>query len=222
MPDKGVIDVVEIRTYTEADRQRMRALFARAGEGSPTESLWGHVESEAAIYLHPYLDLEPDSVLLAVGDDGELTGYLTGCLDTARFPSESKRMERAIKEYRLVFKRSTAKFFATAAFDGITGLVRRQPGAGELSDPRWPAHLHINVQPDARGTGAADGLMNTWLQKLRETGSAGCHLQTLCENTRAVRFFERMGFVKHGPTPLVPGIRYRGRRLHQQTMVWNP
>ncbi|MEV0050559.1 hypothetical protein AB0H34_08720 [Saccharopolyspora shandongensis] len=64
--------------------------------------------------------------------------------------------------------------------------------------------------------------MNRWLDRLREAGSPGCHLQTLCENTRAVRFFERMGFAKHGPTPLVPGIRHDGKRLHQQTMVWNP
>jgi len=33
---------------------------------------------------------------------------------------------------------------------------------------------------------------------------------------------ERMGFVAHGPQLLVPGITYNGKRLHQQTMVWNP
>jgi hypothetical protein len=37
-----------------------------------------------------------------------------------------------------------------------------------------------------------------------------------------VRFFERMGFAKHGPTPLVPGIWHGGRKLHQQAMVWSP
>jgi hypothetical protein len=55
--------------------------------------------------------------------------------------------------------------------------------------------------------------------RLRVTGTPGCYLQTLVENTRAVDFFERMGFRKHGPTPVVPGIRDKGRRLHQQTMV---
>jgi hypothetical protein len=28
-----------------------------------------------------------------------------------------------------------------------------------------------------------------------------------------------MGFVAHGPTPLVPGLRYERRRVHQLTMV---
>ncbi|MGV9777649.1 hypothetical protein [Streptosporangium sp. NPDC003464] len=50
----------------------------------------------------------------------------------------------------------------------------------------------------------------------------GCHLQTLVENTRAVRFFERVGFTGHGPTPLVPGLGHGGERLHRRTMVWSP
>lgn len=55
MPD------VEIRPYGEDDRAVAESLFRAAGEGAPTESLWGHVESEAAIYLAPYLDIEPES-----------------------------------------------------------------------------------------------------------------------------------------------------------------
>jgi hypothetical protein len=70
------------------------------------------------------------------------------------------------------------------------------------------------------GSGCSDGLMRRWFDRLIDTGSPGCYLQTLVENTRAVRLFERMGFEKHGPTPLVPGIRHGGTRLHQQTMVW--
>ncbi|QHE71500.1 GCN5-related N-acetyltransferase [Rhodococcus sp. WAY2] len=64
--------------------------------------------------------------------------------------------------------------------------------------------------------------MQRWLDLLVASGSPGCYLQTLVENTRAVRFFRRMGFTEHGPTPLVPGLRDNGRRVHQQTMVWNP
>jgi ribosomal protein S18 acetylase RimI-like enzyme len=113
-------------------------------------------------------------------------------------------------------------FFARSALDVASAAVRRQRTAGAVDDARWPAHLHINVARPARGTGAADGLMERWLDRLRQTGSPGCHLQTLVENVRAVRFFERMGFVRHGDAPVVPGMRYQGQRLHQQTMVWTP
>ncbi|MPZ88649.1 MAG: GNAT family N-acetyltransferase, partial [Nitriliruptorales bacterium] len=207
---------MEIRAFTESDRAELRELFDRAGEGAPTASLWEHEESEAAIYLDPYMDLEPDSLFVAMVD-GTLTGYLTGCLDGSTFPSESQRMEQAIRTCRLIFKRKPAAFFARSMVDMAWAAIRREPTPKDFNDAHRPAHLHINVEPQARGTGAADGLVKRWLDRLRENGSPGCHLQTVRENARAVRFFERMGFIKHGPTPLVPGIRYDGKRLHQQT-----
>lgn len=110
-------------------------------------------------------------------------------------------------------------FFVRSLLDMAQVTLRRTPTPGELDDPRWPAHLHINLVPDARGTGAAAGLMHSWFDRLAESGTPGCYAQTLVENTRAVRFFRRMGFTEHGPTPPVPGLRDNGRRVHQQTMV---
>jgi predicted GNAT family N-acyltransferase len=97
------------------------------------------------------------------------------------------------------------------------------PAEYTRTQPRAETTLadRVRVAKGERGTGAADGLMKSWFDRLIESDSPGCYLQTLVENTRAVRFFERMGFIKHGPTPLVPGIRHGGQRLHQQMMVWS-
>lgn len=209
---------MRVRSFQDSDRAALRGLFARAGADSPTESIWGHLDSEAEVYLDPYMDLEPQSLFVAE-NDGTLVGYLTGCADTAAFPSESARMEQAIRRHRLLLRRSSAAFFLRGLLDTASAMVRRAPTAGEFADPRWPAHLHINVAPEARGTGAAAGLMNQWLDRLRSLDSPGCHLQTLVENTRAVRFFEKFDFGPHGPAPTVPGLRYQGDRVHQQTMV---
>lgn len=210
--------MIRVRSFTETDRPMLRAIFREAGEGAPSASLWGHEASEAAIYLDPYMDHAPASLFLAFSDD-ELVGYLTGSLDTASFPSESDRIDRAIADHRLLTKLGPIRFFLRAARDTLIAKVRRQPTAGDFEDRRWPAHLHINVVPAARGTGAARALMTAWDAYLASNGSRGCHLQTIAENTRAIRFFEKCGFVAHGPALLVPGIRERGGRLHQRTMV---
>jgi GNAT superfamily N-acetyltransferase len=106
-----------------------------------------------------------------------------------------------------------------AIWDGIRD---KQGATGELLDERWPAHLHINLLPAARGTGLGRRLMESWLEQLRQAGSAGCHLGTILENTRAVTFFEKMGFEKYGEPSLIQGMRGPdGGRLHQQFMVWS-
>jgi ribosomal protein S18 acetylase RimI-like enzyme len=212
---------MEIRTFAEEDRAELRDLFGRAGQGAPSASLWGHEESEAAVYLTPYMELEPNSLFVAVMN-GALTGYLCGCLDSREFPSESRRIEEAIKKYRLMLRPKPALFFARGLLDVGFSAIRRRPTAADFDDPRWPAHLHINVIPEARRAGVGAALMNRWFDRLKEMGSRGCYLQTLVQNDRAVRFFERMGFEKYGPTPLVPGLRHKGKPVHQQTMVWSP
>lgn len=211
-----------IRPFAPSDQDRLKALFVRAGADSPSSELWGHAESESAVYLDPYVDLEPESLFVAEVD-GELVGYLAGCLDSSRLPSEDERITRVIKQYRLMTRPRSIGFFLRATGDMVWAKARQEETvSGEFSDPRWPAHLHINVAHEARGTGVADALMHRWFDRLTDSGSPGCHLQTLMENTRAVRYFERMGFSAHGSTPLVPGIRDRHRRLHQLTMVRPP
>lgn len=208
-----------IRTYRATDHAALVDLFARAGAGAPTGELWGHTESERAVYLDPYIEHCPDSLFLAQ-HEGRLVGYLTGCPDPASMPDEDELLVRAVARPQVLLRPRTLRFLSRAALDTARARRRREPlASGGLDDPRWPAHLHLNVVPEARGTGAADALMTAWLQQLDETGVPGCYLQTLVENRRAVRFFERSGFTAHGPAALVPGIRHEGRRMHQLTMV---
>jgi len=158
---------MQVRAFTEADRPALRELFERAGEGSPTESLWGHPESEAAIYLTPYMDLEPESLLLAVVG-GEPVGYLAGSLGSA-VPSEEKRIEQAIREYRLLLRPTVVRFFARSLSDLARAKLRRQPTAGVTAPgvqqrgtgrvhapdrsarapPSWPQRSHLQSMTKA-------------------------------------------------------------------------
>lgn len=208
----------DVRRYRAEDRSELFSLFEHAGAGAPTGSLWGHAPSEAEIYLTPYLDYEPESVFVATIDD-RLVGYLAGSTGRGAVPSEEELIVRAVRRHRVFLRPRALAFFCRSMIDTARTSLRRRPKAGALVDARWPAHVHINVERRARGTGIATELIAAFIAHLRTEGVPGVYLQTVVENSRAVRFFAKQAFVPHGPTPQVPGLRYEGKPTHQLTMV---
>ena len=185
--------------------------------GEPAAWYWRDALSFADAWTGYYTDHEPESAFVAVEGDA-VVGYLVGCLDTARAPSPRVAITRLMIRRQLLLRPGTAGFFWRSIGDSLRDA---KVPSGELSDPRWPSHLHINLLPAARGHGAGRGLVTAWLERLRQRGSPGCHLGTLAENTRAIGFFRSMGFELFGAPLLVPGMRLRttGGRMHEQLMV---
>lgn len=217
----GAMSAIGVRGYLPADRPIVRDIsYATGLMGESAESFWRHRESWADVWTSYYTDREPESVHIGTIDDA-IVGYLVGCLNTASMhPSTDELINEAIRRHWLIFRRGTAGFLYRAMLDT---LLDRKSVSGDFIDPRWPAHLHIDLLPSARGTGLGAALMERWLRQLAERGSPGCHLATLIENPRAHSFFERSGFRDRGEPTRVPGLRgARGERLHQQIMVWNP
>jgi ribosomal protein S18 acetylase RimI-like enzyme len=188
--------------------------------GESVASFWRHQASWADVWTSYYADHEPGSLHVATIDDA-LVGYLAGCVDTAAMhPSTDELIMPSVMRHALLLRPGTAGFLYRAMLDGWRDKER---ASGDFIDPRWPAHLHINLLPAARGSGLGRALMARWLGQLIAAGSAGCHLATLVENTRAHSFFLKAGFRDHGEPTLVSGMRTTaGDRLHQQVMVWNP
>lgn len=207
-----------VRKYTPADRPVIEAICYQTGfMGDSASRFWPHMPSFVEIWVAPYMDQEPDSLFVAE-KDGAVAGYLTGCPDTAAGPKLEALMMSAIAKHKLFFRRGTAGFLLRAMLDGLRD---RQAASGDFLDARWPAHLHINLLPEARGTGLGGLLMEAWLDQLRQRAVPGCHLSTILENTRAITFFEKHGFRKHADAPPIGGMRgNNGERLHQQIMVW--
>ncbi len=110
-------------------------------------------------YLDPYVEHCPDTLFLAEAD-GELVGYLTGCPDATVLPGEDERVTEAITRHEVMLRPRSVPFFARSVVDLLTAKVRgHEVASGAAVDDRWPAHLHINLVPQARGTGVASELM---------------------------------------------------------------
>ena len=208
---------IQVRPYRADDRPRIRDICYRTGYmGDPVDGYWRDRRSFQDLFSGYYTDREPESLLVA-DRDGEVMGYLSGCVDTARALDPGRAALRMVAGRALWLRPGTAGFFWRCAADVLR--ARGLP-PGDLVDPRWPAHLHINLLPQLRGRGVGGALMKAWLERLRALGVGGCHLGAFAENTGGIAFFERMGFVRHSAPVRVPGFRLRGGgRMHRQVLV---
>ena len=208
---------IQVRPFDPRDRESIRRMTHLVGYmGEPADWYWRHAESFADIWTSYYTDHEPESLLVAV-DGQKVVGYLTGCVDSRRAPSPAWAITLADLRYALYVRPGTAGFFWRGLADT---LVQRGAPKGKLDDPRWPSHLHINLLPEARGSGVGASLTRAWFARLVQLGSPGCHLGTLHANKRAISFFEQQGFKRFGAPQLAPGMRTpSGGRHHLQLMV---
>lgn len=189
--------------------------------GEP-EWQWRHPDSYADLFTSYYTDAEPESALV-VERGGQVEGYLLGCVDSSRAWSEAIVFRRLMFTRWIALRPSTARFVWRSFTDVVRDRADGRHGPAPVRDGRWPAHLHVDLLPSARGQGMGAALLRTWLERLQGLGVAGCHVQTLSENERAIGAFESVGFRRRGQPVPAPGLRTRtGERHHVQVMTWPP
>jgi len=212
-------DVV-IRPYEPRDRARVRHIcFVTGYMGDPVDWLWRDAESFADVFTAYYTDAEPESALVAEVD-GSVEGYLLGCVDSRRAWNPALVVGRHLLRRGIAFRPGTAGVIWRSFGDIVTDGIRHQLPPRSAYDPRWPAHLHIDLLPSIRGRGVGRRLVDRWLGTLRDLGVPGCHLETWGENAAAIAFFEALGFRRHGRPTMSPGLRSRsGTRHTAQLMV---
>jgi ribosomal protein S18 acetylase RimI-like enzyme len=216
---------VLVRPYAPSDRPAVRRICHRTGFlGEPADWMWRDEASFADAFSGYYTDHEPESASVAELD-GEVVGYLLGCRDSRRATDPAVVIARSVVRRGIALRPGTAPTIWRSVADLVTDVARRRVVPSDYGlDPAtlaaYPAHLHINLLPAARGSGVGSRMVRAWLDQLRREGVPGCHLTTMVENTGAVAFFEAMGLRRHGEPVVAPGERTRsGERTHILRMV---
>jgi ribosomal protein S18 acetylase RimI-like enzyme len=182
-----------IRPYQLADRESVFRIGAdTAFFGAPVEAYMEDRNIFLDAFYAYYTDLEPEHAWVACAD-GEVVGFLTGCVDSR---SHGQKYGRFILP-RLAGNLLRGKYrFGKRSFDyfiGLLGGVLR----GENPHADWntyPAHLHINVDSAWRGHRLGQRLMDAYLGQLRGLGIKGVYLDTTSLNEVACRLYEKIGF----------------------------
>ena len=187
-------DAVLVRGYEPRDRTAVRRICCdTADRGEPVERFFRDRELFADLLTRYYTDWEPEAVWVAE-QDGQVVGYVTGCLDTARY---RWRMARRIIPWtvlqgvcRGVLWSPEAWRFLKAAVQ--TWRVGRLGLANSLE--AYPAHLHVNLRRGSRGHGVGRRLVERFIEQVAARGLPGLHAAVRDDNHSACHFFERLGF----------------------------
>ncbi len=78
--------------------------------------------------------------------------------------------------------------------DGLLIYAYSRHGGAEPYGAEYPAHLHIDLLPEAQGQSWGRKLIQTLVVALREQGVSGLHLVAGADNTGAIAFYPRVGF----------------------------
>jgi ribosomal protein S18 acetylase RimI-like enzyme len=137
----------------------------------------------------PYLFLEPEHAYVL--DNGErAVGYIIGTASTAGFVAAYQ--ERWLPRLRARYQPSSGP-----------PVTEEEHRLDVMFHPeRWllpelaphPAHLHINLLADYRGSGHGRELMNMFLASVAAAGAASCYLAVRQVNVNARRFYSKLGW----------------------------
>ncbi|GGR81210.1 GNAT family N-acetyltransferase [Deinococcus sedimenti] len=117
--------------------------------------------------------------------DGQIVGYVLGAPDG--------------NLYQQGLRRAAPEILAALPTWGLLGclpyLGRAALWHAPQADPvRFPAHLHLNLLPDARGHRLGERLLRAHLRTLAGAGVPGVQLSTTTENAAALGLYRKVGF----------------------------
>lgn len=140
--------------------------------------------------------------------DGQAVGYVLGAPDQASY----------LRGLKAVLWRRLWRVIPApgALLPSLYYLLRAAVFAAPRADPAlFPAHLHINLLPEARGHRLGEGLLRAHLDELGRVGVRGVQLSTTTENEAALGLYRKWGFQVAARQPTRLWVPWLGRETTQ-------
>lgn len=178
-----------IRTYHPSDLSSLYRICLLTGKsGKDASELYTDPDLLGQFYAAPYAVLEPDLCFILT-NSGNPCGYILGTRDSTAFyeRSESEWFPLVRQRYPLPDSNDNSP---------DARIIRLIHEGHKINEDlkSYPAHLHIDLLPEAQGQGSGRKLTDKFISKLRELEVPALHLQVGKSNTGAVKFYERTGF----------------------------
>lgn len=181
--------MAELRPVAPSDLSALYHICLVTGDaGKDASALHNDPQLIGHLYSAPYAVLEPEHSLVAVVDD-RVVGYLVGTYDTVAF---NRRLEdewwpQLRERYR------NAEGMTDADQHRIKAILEPHVTPPELV-AAFPAHIHMNLLPEARGQKIGSRLLSRWVEEARAAGVTGIHLGASASNAGGIAFWRQGGF----------------------------
>lgn len=192
----GDLDVIGRIAY-------LTGYFGESARGYfPDERLFRH------LWVNPYYLVPREvGVRFVAGPPGETFGYIVGVTDQTAY-------ERAL---RFTLRRQVLPNLLRGRYRALPGCLPYLTRLALFPSPHaprgtYPAHLHLNLLPDARGLGLGRALLTAFVDDLRARGVPGVQLSTTRENEAALALYARAGFEVLAERVLPVWTPWLGRR----------
>ena len=196
---------INIRPYHASDLISLYHICLKTGKsGADATDIYQDPDLLGHYYAAPYAVLEPD-LCFVLTLSGKVTGYILGTRDSVQFYHDCE--EKWFPALREKYPLPSSGDDSTDA--RIIRLIHQgNPVKQELRS--YPAHLHIDLLPEAQGKGQGRRMMQTFIDRLVELHVPALHLEVGKSNPGAIQFYQRMGFeqIKEYEFSLAYGLNF--------------
>lgn len=179
-----------LRPFETADTDACYEICLRtADNGGDASHLHADRRIVGEVWVAPYLVRHPECAFVVEDDEG-VGGYIVGAPNTAAY--DRWAAELWFPPLRDRYPKGT--FPEGTADAACVNLIHTPPVMPAERVAGYPAHLHINQLPRLQGRGFGKQLMNRLFAVCRTAGAQSIHLGCSPANTRAITFYQRLGF----------------------------
>jgi len=185
---------VRIRPYAPRDLDALYDICLRTGDnGRDATGVYADPRLLGEVYAAPYAAHDPSLVTVLVTDDDRVVGYVIGCRDTVAFEEWRERewWPPLRERYPLPDPADTSR--DARLVRQIHDRTPAPPRPWLVERATHPAHLHIDLLPEAQGTGWGRRMIEHLKGRLVDLGVPGLHLGVGGENHGAIAFYSRLG-----------------------------